>query len=200
MALLALRPSDQFINEEVTGQMWHMFIHYFLHDDNTQYTFKESYFLNYKAFCQFLTNRSWHWPWKPLWMLGEIKRIGHLSPHYTPTRFFFLIFFIFVSEFIKKFWVILFTDNMTEYQAQMQTLTTSLAEVMWCGFRLLHSTRCNTFTKVLMSQWKRIVLQANETLYTVKGKYMVRALASGVAHTALHKYHTSSCTFFPCAF
>lgn len=29
---------------------------------------------------------------------------------------------------------------------------------------------------------------------------MVRALASGVAHTALHKYHTSSCTFFPCAF
>lgn len=119
------------------------------------------------------------------------------EPTLHPHKVFF--FFLYLNS-LKKFWVILFTDNKTEYQAQMQTLTTSLAEVMWCGFRLLHSTRCNTFTKVLMTQWKRIVLQANETLYTVKGKYMVHALASGVAHTALHKYHTSSCTFFPCAF
>lgn len=200
MALLALRPSDQFINEEVTGQMWHMFIHYFLHDDNTQYTFKSHTFSIIRLFVNF-------WPTDHDTDLENlcgcwVKSNGLVTwAHTTPPQgFFFKIFFIFVSEFIKKFWVILFTDNMTEYQAQMQTLTTSLAEVMWCGFRLLHSTRCNTFTKVLMSQWKRIVLQANETLYTVKGKYMVRALASGVAHTALHKYHTSSCTFFPCAF
>lgn len=103
--------------------------------------FEASWFLIYKKFCQFSTDKSLSWLWRPRW---KFQWIFNMTPLYTLTNFYL--------NSLKTLWALVLTDRMTctyanttknltwtsEFVAQAQKMGNFSVSTVITDFAALH--------------------------------------------------------------